>query len=102
MIPHIATVGTTAASVIMEMCDASGNDGELHRGWVASWKDVAPYLLSRGFDFDAGRPTIGLELNAEQSDAKKGFLALKLLDDMDASGWKVSFAEGSMRLQALL
>ena len=100
LIPHIATVGTATATTIAALVDACSDGGNSYRGWVASWKDVAPYLESRGL-VDTDHP-VGLELEADQNSAMKGFLALKLLDDMDASGWRVSFAEGSMSLRALL
>lgn len=102
MIPHIATVGTAAATAMAKMCDACGDDAESALRWSASWKDVAPFLQSRGLELGDGGRAPGLELDASHTSAMKGFLALKLLDDMDASGWRVSFADGSISLRALL
>jgi hypothetical protein len=110
MVPHIATCGPAAHEALQAMGAAPLN--------LPVMKDVAPYLRSRGLalpchsrDGFALYQAAGLEVaDSATSPIFAAYLALKLLDDMDASGWSVSFGtdidrggnRAGLKLRALL
>ena len=95
-VPHVASFGETAKDVLITALESSDDAGGLV--WVRGFKDLAPYLSERGAvvtdDNDHCAPVAVAPVKQCDGVLMPLFLTLKLLDDLDASGWCVAFETG--------
>ena len=115
VIPHIASVGPAPKDALLAALEASEDEEAAQFvGWASGFKEIGGYLEARGIPTsppDRICDRIGVEMpsddghgGAEHATVRALFLALKLLDDADASGWALTFDDEGrgVRLRAQL